>query len=110
MSRDIKAALQNRSVNVRVSPAGKIIKKFDSSTASKPLLNFLRLHPSCRIVFNAMIKSGFVNLPDTLARLKNMAKDTDVSFIIAAMCKKCKNILDLPNLDLASLDLFKFRS
>jgi len=95
---EIKAKLKARSVKASVSETGKRIKKFDSFDTSRLLLNFLRLHPSCRVVFNAMIKGGFVNLPDILAQLKDLSKDSQTSFIVASKCQKCGNFLDVPNL------------
>lgn len=92
------AALKARSIKASVSKNGKMIKKFDSSDTSRLLLKFLRPHPSCRVVFNAMVKAGFVNLSDILTRLKDLSKDSQTSFIVSSKCQKCGNVLDVPNL------------
>jgi Zn finger protein HypA/HybF involved in hydrogenase expression len=98
LNKEIKAALQSRSISAKISNAGKIVRKFDSSNASKSLFDFLRLHPSCRVAFNAMVKSGLIDLESALIKLDSLSKAAETEFRVAAKCRRCEKILDIPYL------------
>jgi hypothetical protein len=98
LNEEIKAALQERSIKSKISEAGKKVKKFDSSGASKYLWDFLRLHPSCRVAFNGMVKWGFLDLEVVLLKIKSLAETAGTAFRVAAKCGRCEKLLDIPYL------------
>ncbi len=92
--------LKERGFTVVKSDAGHVVEKFDKTVAANSLWEFLIRHKSCRVVFNTLVKSGFIDLDGAVKRLGNMLESSKTSFTFNANCKnpKCKNILDAPNI------------
>ena len=64
---------------------------------AKKLLKFLSLHSSCRVVFNAYIKTPDYSLTNIADKLPDLLEAAKTSFIYSANCR-CSTILDSPNI------------
>jgi len=99
ISSNLKSALEKKGYTILRSESRKVFEEFNGSAASRSLWEYLRLHPSIRVIFNALIKSGTINLNAALLKLPDLLQDAQTSFIYVAHCKnkKCENILDRKN-------------
>lgn len=77
----------------------KLIGNFEKSQFSGVLWNFLRIHPSCRVFFNSIIKGQEKKIEPIIIEenLKKLLKVAKTSPIYIATCK-CGAILDRPNI------------
>jgi hypothetical protein len=96
----MRDVLSAAGIEAAKSEAGRQVETFDRSRVSDFLWRFMVQHRSCRLVFNALIKEGFLNLDKVLNRLKPLLEKANTSFIFSASCKRgmCGSHLDRPNL------------
>ena len=98
MKNDINNVLIKKKIFYKKSESSRIVDEFDKSKSSKILWKFLCKHRSCRVVFNALIKSGLVELEEARNKLPNLLQLSRTSFIFLCKCKNCQQMLDRPNI------------
>ncbi len=94
---NVKQELENRGYSISYSNSNKVVKSFDNAPMAKKLLKFLSLHSSCRVVFNAYIKTPDYSLTTIADKLPDLLEAAKTSFIYSANCR-CSTILDSPNI------------
>ena len=96
MKDDVKKFLESKKFKVKTSRAGKIIAKFEKDKSSSELWSFLTTDPSCRAVFNSLVKVGYLDYNTALRKLPELLRSVKTSFVFSTSCE-CGNILDRPN-------------
>ena len=99
---DKKAELffKSKGYKVKKSSSAKIIEKFESDAIAEPLYEYLRIHPSCRVLFNALRKSPndfFIDPTTFLADFQQLLEFSNTSFVYIASCH-CGAPLDKSNI------------
>ena len=86
LEKTIQIELQKRKI-VLITGDRKLVSKFSKDKTAKPLLNFLKIHKSYRVLLNAIVKSNWIDLNAIKKNLKDLLKYSDCSFVYEATCK-----------------------
>jgi len=97
MQPSLQNILKEKGYSAKSSPSHKIVNKFDNEELSPLLLDFLKLHRSCRVVFNAYAKTPDYSFSTLASKLPDLLEAAQTSFIYEAKCT-CSAILDSPNI------------
>ena len=97
MQNTVKQELESRGYSVSYSNSNKVVKSFDKTKMATNLFKFLSLHSSCRVVFNAYVKTPDYSLTTMANKLPDLLEAAKTSFIYSANCR-CSTILDSPNI------------
>jgi hypothetical protein len=95
----LEDSLVSRGYKVKKSESAKIIEKFNNKKESAFLLNYLKLHPSCRVLFNILKNSEtpFIEPMNYLSAFQENLELSNTSFMYLAECS-CGAPLDKPNI------------
>lgn len=93
----VKQVLESKGYSTEYSESNRAVKLFNNTPMAKKLLKFLLLHRSCRVVFNAYVKTPDYSLTNMTAKLPDLLEAAKTSFIYSANCR-CSTILDSPNI------------
>lgn len=97
--KQIRDSLSTKGFTIKNGDSQKIIKNFENSKFSDLLWDFFRIHPSNRVLFNSIVKTGnpLINPQDLQEKLNNLYKYAKTSSIYYAKCR-CGALLDRPNI------------
>jgi hypothetical protein len=87
--------LSNKGFKVKNGSSHKIIQKFDKSWEANVLIEFLKLHPSNRVLFNSIVKSGnpLIDPSAIHEKLKQFYEISKTSSVYVSKCS-CGAYLD----------------
>jgi hypothetical protein len=98
LNKEIVTFLENKNFTVSNDRSTQIINIFDQDDSSDLLYTFLKSHRSCRILFNASVKTkDFLPNIDIFAiypGLNRKFESENTSFLYIAKCKLCNDDID----------------
>jgi hypothetical protein len=100
MDKKVEQFFKTRGYRVKKSDSAKEIEKFNSYDAADALFSYLRLHPSCRVLFNTIKREPndfFIEPLRNIDDFQEILKQSNTSFIYCANCS-CGAPLDKPNI------------
>jgi hypothetical protein len=100
MDKNVESYFKSKGYKVKKSASAKTIEKFETDPTSESLYKYLRVHPSCRVLFNSLSISPndfFIDPSFFLEYFKKMLELSNTSFIYIAKCK-CGAPLDKANI------------
>lgn len=95
LNQTLQNLLKKKGCKFKNHDSKRIIESFEKMSVSDKLFKLINKDPSFRVIFNYLIKTGFLTTDKT--ELCGTLKFSKTPFLFEAKCKKCGNILDRPN-------------